>query len=847
MTPVLEKALRVSGVSESLLPLFALSHDLRWTWRAELRSLFEILDPEAWRRVHGNPVALFREASAERLRLAAEDAGYQSLLAEATRRLAEEDAAVPSHPAARELASRGERIAYFSAEFGLTEVLPIYAGGLGVLAGDHLKSSSDLGLPLVGVGLFYREGYFRQLLDPERRQAEIYPQLDPEDLPLSVAETPDATPPLVTVDLAGRTVRLLIRFARVGRVPLLLLDSNVEGNEPADRDVTARLYGGGHEMRLQQEIVLGIGGSRALEKVGLWPTIRHINEGHAAFVSLEKIRHLMQEEGLSFAEAREVAAAGNVFTTHTPVPAGIDVFTPELLSKYFGGYVGGLGLTFDEFFDLGREVGPEPGGLFSMAVLAMRLSTHQNAVSRLHAKVSRRLWRGLAPDLPLSELPIDPITNGVHGPTWTAPEIAATGISEWPEAVDRRSLWRRHEELRARLVAVCRERLIEAKRRQGARDEDVEEAGRALDPQALTIGFARRFTTYKRATLLFKDPKRLEYLLHQIDRPVQILFAGKAHPRDEAGKEFLGMVARAAEAPEYRGRIVFLPDYDMALARALVSGCDVWLNTPERPREASGTSGMKAATNGVLNLSVLDGWWDEAPHAEAGFSVGEPRDHAPDDEIVRSLFEVLEQRVLPLFFDRDAAGLPQRWIDRMIVAGSTLARMFSSDRMVSEYLEQCYLPGALRRLALKDDDRMPLKRLVAWKQRLASAWPDVRFDGVTILPDPAAIPPGAAFEVTARACLSTLDPSEVSVELFEGPLEEDGSLESGVAVRLEPVGRDGESTMFRGSHRKPAGENMGFAIRLRPFHPDLAHANETGRMRWSSDRSRAGTRYAPLE
>jgi len=842
VTPVLEKAYRVSGVPEKLLPLFSLSHDLRWTWRADLRALFEVLDPDAWRRAGGNPVRLFREVPAERLWRAAEDPVYQEELLAMVRRLTEEDLTEPRHPAARELVARGERIAYFSAEFGLTEILPIYAGGLGVLAGDHLKSSSDLGVPLIGVGIFYREGYFRQVVDEDGMQNEAYPVLEPDDLPLSIAETPDGSPPVVTVDLAGRTVHLLVRVAKVGRVPLLLLDSNLPENEPPDREVTARLYGGGHETRLQQEIVLGIGGSRALEKVGVWPTIRHINEGHAAFVSLEKIRRLVQEEHLSFAEAREVATTGNIFTTHTPVPAGIDVFTPELLWKYFGGYVNELGISFDEFFDLGREVG-EPGReLFSMAVLAMRLSTHQNAVSRLHAGVSRKLWRGVMPDLPLSEVPIRPITNGVHAATWTAPAIAATGALDKPEDVDRLEFWKAHEAERARLVAACRVKLAEEKRRLGAREEEVAEAMRALDPRALTIGFARRFATYKRATLLFREPKRLEYLLHQIGRPVQILFAGKAHPRDEAGKEFLRAVARAAERPEFRGRVAFLADYDMALARLLVAGCDVWLNTPERPREASGTSGMKAAMNGALNLSVLDGWWDEAPHDEAGFIVGEAKDAASDEEIVQSLYDTLEKRVLPMFFDRDASGLPQRWIDRMIVAASKIARAFSSDRMLGEYLEQCYVPGAFHRRALKGVDREPLRRLVAWKERVRAAWPSIAFEPVTVDPDPLSLPPAAAFDVEARVRLGALDAADVSVELFEGPVETDGTLESGTPVRLEPAGREGEVGVFRLTHRKPSGGALGYTLRLRPFHASLAHPNETGLMLWWG-RAREAKRY----
>ena len=809
--------------------------------------LFERVDPEAWRRVRGNPIRLFREAPAERLWGAAADPEFQGQLLAMVEQLAEEDRAEPRDAAARELVARGERIAYFSAEFGLTEVLPIYAGGLGVLAGDLLKSASDLGVPMTGVGLFYREGYFRQTINAEGRQTEAYPVLEPDELPLSIAEPSDGSPPVVSVNLAGRNVHLLIRLAKVGRVPVLLLDSNIPENETPDREVTTRLYGGGHEMRLQQEIVLGIGGLRALEKVQQWPTIRHINEGHAAFVSLERIRRLVQEEHLTFAEAREAATSGNVFTTHTPVPAGIDVFTPELLWKYFGAYVNDLGISFDEFFDLGREVGEGRRELFSMAVLAMRLSTHQNAVSKLHAEVSRKLWRNVAPDLPLSEIPIIPITNGVHPATWTAEDIVQTAVVEAPEDVDRAELWRRHEALRAKLVAACREKLAEEKRRQGAKEEEVAEAARALDPKALTIGFARRFATYKRATLLFREPKRLEYLLHQIGRPVQILFAGKAHPRDEAGKEYLRAVATAAERPEFRGRVVFLSDYDMALARALVAGCDVWLNTPERPREASGTSGMKAAMNGALNLSVLDGWWDEAPHDEAGFAVGEAKDHASDEEIVRALYDTLEKRVLPMFFDRDDSGTPQRWLDRMIVAASRLAQEFSSDRMVAEYLKYCYLPGAFYRRTMMEGGREPLKRLVAWKERVRGAWPDVRFESVEIVPVPVTLPPAAPFDVQARVHLGPLDASEVSVELFEGPVEADGTnlLESGTVTRLEPAAREGETGVFRLTHRKPQDENLGYTVRVRPVHRDLAHPNDMGLIVWWGEKSREARRYTP--
>ncbi len=572
MTPVLEKAFRVSGVPEKLLSLFALSHDLRWTWRADVRSLFEELDAEAWKRVRGNPVRLLRELPAERLRNAADDPAFQAKLAAVVGRLSDEDLAEPRHPGARELVARGERVAYFSAEFGLTEILPIYAGGLGVLAGDHLKSASDLGVPLVGVGLFYREGYFRQVVDAEGKQNEAIPRSIPRTCrspsPRRPTEacrwfrfiSPGETSTSSSVWRRSAACRCCSSTPTCPRTSLPIERSPRASTEAAS------------EMRLQQEIVLGIGGSRALAKVGLWPTIRHINEGHAAFVSLEKIRQAVQEEHLTFAEAREVATSGNIFTTHTPVPAGIDVFTPELLWKYFGGYVNELGISFDEFFDLGREVGDRPRELFSMAVLAMRLSTHQNAVSRLHADVSRRLWRGVAPDLPLSEIPIRPITNGVHAPTWTAPEIAATGVAENPEEVDRAALWSAHESSRARLVAACREMLAEQRRRLGASDEEVEKARHALDPKALTIGFARRFATYKRATLLFCDqPKRLERLLHRSDGRCSSSSPARPTPR-QAGQGAPSRGRQCRRAPEFAGPLVFLEDYDMAHGAAARAG-----------------------------------------------------------------------------------------------------------------------------------------------------------------------------------------------------------------------------------------------------------------------------------
>jgi glycogen phosphorylase len=675
-----------------------------------MRALFSALDPEAWEASGGNPVAVLLTAPPERIARAAGDAAFLTYLSAIQSELGLDDGSPPAHRAARTIRQNMERIAYFSAEFGLTEHLPIYAGGLGILAGDVLKSASDLGLPMVGVGLFYREGYLRQVLDADGWQLEANPPLDLDRLPICLPAVPGGVAPLVNVMIAEREVSVLIRLVRVGRVPLLLLDTDIPENVPEDRDITARLYGGDQETRIRQEVVLGIGGLRAMELLNFRPTIRHINEGHAAFVGLEKIRLLVTRGGYTFAAAREKAAAGNVFTTHTPVPAGIDHFPPELVEKYAATYVAGAGLSWEEFLKLGQEGPGNPEQPFSMAVLALRLCGHANAVSQLHAKVSRRLWLGLLPELADEDIRIQAITNGVHRSTWTDPEVGKLPLVEDPAAVDLASFWRVHETLRARLVEVARGRIARARKERGESEERVEEAHRAFDPKALTISFARRFTTYKRAGLIFHDPERLARIL--ASAPIQILFAGKAHPRDDPGKRVLQEVAHFCERPEFLGRIGLLPDYDMALARALVAGSDVWLNNPIRPREACGTSGMKAAMNGALNLSVLDGWWDEAPYEETGFAIGPAVDEIPDDQVAAALYETLERQVIPLFFERNEQGIPAGWIEKMVQSAWRISRLFSSGRMMIEYLEKCYLPASERRMTALANGRLKAAELL---------------------------------------------------------------------------------------------------------------------------------------
>ncbi len=669
-----------------------IAHNLRWDWNPEVRDLFQELDPTLWEQVRHNPVALLRRLDrtkvervadvterAERLwqelhdYLAADDTWYAG-----TRSPGEEPA-----PLDRPL------VAYFCAEYGLTECLRIYSGGLGVLAGDHLKSASDLGIPLVAVGLLYREGYFQQTVDPSGRQRETFPAADFQDLPVRTVTGSGGQLLRIPVPFPGRTVMLRVWQADVGRVPLYLLDADLPENDDEDRLLTARLYGGAQETRISQEALLGIGGYRALRAMGITPRAFHMNEGHSAFLGLELVRKRMEEEGLSFEEALAVVRRQMVFTTHTPVPAGHDRFPRHLMETFFESAAGGLGLDLDRFMRLGRVDASESGEPFTMTVLAIRLADQVNGVSKLHGHVTREMWQDLWPERPLEDVPIGHITNGVHLPSWVHRHVAATldtdldriGLDHRQPEPDLERLWAVREERRRRLISYIREHI-------GAR----------LDQHALTIAFARRFATYKRATLLLGDLDRLQRLLCDEERPVQVIFAGKAHPQDEGGKALIRRIVEVSHDERFHDRIVFVPGHGIDIARELVQGADVWLNNPRRPMEASGTSGMKAAANGVLNVSVLDGWWDEAYRAATakdapiGWAIGEGAEadsiQAADHQDEIRLFRILEEQVVPTFYDRDASGFPQAWAERMAASIREIAPVFTTHRMVREYVER---------------------------------------------------------------------------------------------------------------------------------------------------------------
>jgi glycogen phosphorylase len=694
--------------------LWTLARNLWWTWDHDCAAIFRDLDPVRWTELLHNPILLLGEIPLEQLEHRARELALHSRVNYAYRRLREYVEADRTWGARHAGVLRPRPVAYFSAEFGIHESLPIYSGGLGVLAGDHIKSASDLGIPLIGVGLFYGQGYFRQRIDLNGWQQEEYIPADVNSLPMQPAIGKAGEPVVVQIETRRGALRARVWRVNVGRCDLLLLDSNVEGNAPEDRELTSRLYGGDRRVRIRQELLLGVGGYRALTAMGITPGVIHLNEGHSAFVALEAIRERMQDEGLSFGEAVPRAFREIVFTTHTPVPAGHDRFSGEMVEEHLGPLREQLGISHETLMGLGREHIINQQEEFCMTVLCLKLSRRANAVSALHGEVSRAMWGNLYPGRSEDSVPIGHITNGVHVLSWLAPQMSRlydrhlgvgwhehsseARIWESIEAVDDGELWEAHLNLRARLLEYVRLTAFEQAQRRGESEETQQSLLRALSPDALTIGFARRFATYKRANLILSDLQRLATLVNDPKRPVQFVFAGKAHPGDEPGKRMLQDIMRFMHDPQFTDKLVFIEDYDINLGRQLVQGVDVWLNNPRRPQEASGTSGQKVVLNGGLNLSILDGWWAEAYDGLNGFAIGNGRTHSDmhvhDERDAENLYRVLRDEVIPLFYQRDRDGLPRGWIKRMKRAIRTLGWRFNADRMVMDYTQRCYLPAA---------------------------------------------------------------------------------------------------------------------------------------------------------
>ncbi|GAA3611673.1 glycosyltransferase family 1 protein [Marihabitans asiaticum] len=839
---------------EPIAALGELATNLRWSWYAPTRELFAGIDPDRWAAARQDPVRLLSELSASELDELAAD---ESFVARVGAAKADLDDYLQARRWYQEHADGGAQspasIAYFSPEYGITEVLPQYSGGLGILAGDHLKAASDLGVPIVGVGLFYKTGYFKQSLGPDGWQREDYPVLDPHGLPLSLVTEPDGSPLLITVDMPGEhSLHAHVWRAQVGRVPLLLLDSDVPGNDDAMRQVTNRLYGGGGEQRLQQELLLGIGGIRALRA---WsrltgaaePEVYHTNEGHAGFLGIERISELTQQ-GMSFDEALEAARAGTVFTTHTPVPAGIDRFDASLVELYLGGAQELPGVPTERLLQLGAET-YEGGasGIFNMAVMGLRIAGRANGVSQLHGVVSREMFDGLWPGFDKVEVPIASITNGVHAPTWVDDRVFGLArehlgggdldVSEkWDEigTVPGSEVWATKRELRADLVTEARRRLRNSWRNRGASEAELGWTESVLDPDVLTIGFARRVPTYKRLTLMLRDPERLKSLLNHPERPVQLVIAGKSHPADETGKQLIQQMVRFADDPEVRDRIVFLPNYDIAMARHLYPGCDVWLNNPLRPFEACGTSGMKAALNGALNLSILDGWWDEWFDGENGWAIptadGVEDPDRRDDIEAAALYDLIEKRVAPIFYDTDEDGLPQRWLEMLSHTLSTLGPKVLATRMVRDYTERLYTPAASANAAVMGDGGSGARDLAEYKARIRQAWPSISVDHVEASGVSDSPQVGETLTVDAYVLLDGLEPADVDVQVVTGTAaidSDDISDWSAHSLDFVESYSDGKSR-YSGQVQIGRTGQFGYTVRVLPRHELLEFPSSMG-------------------
>lgn len=823
------------NLSDKLLPLLEIANNYWWAWNPQAVELFRRMDRDLWENVYHNPIKLLGMLSQEKLQSLANDNSFISHM-ERVYNDFNRYLKLPTWYQTEFPKNDNCLIAYFSAEYGIHESLPIYAGGLGILSGDHLKSAGDMGIPLVGVGLLYRYGYFHQYLNIDGWQQEEMIESHFSKMPIIRIKDKDGKQKKISIDYPFGKVWAQLWRVNVGRSTLILLDTDIEDNSGFGRTITYELYGGDAEMRISQEILLGIGGVRALSLLGYSPTVFHMNEGHSAFLSLERIRVLMEEHGLSFEEAKEAVTSSNIFTTHTPVPVGNDIFSPELMDKYFESYYKSLKIPREKFLSLGRIKQSDNKEGFSMTVLALRLSSLSNGVSRLHGAVSRNIWQGIWPGLNRSEIPIAHITNGIHANTWISYEMASLfdryigsawkdepanqkiweSISQIPDA----EIWRSHERRRERLVEFARKRLKAQLIRRGAHPKEIAAADEALDPEALTIGLCRRFATYKRATLLFKDVERLKKILNKKDMPVQIIIAGKAHPKDNEGKEFIKQIIHIARDPELRNKVVFIEDYDMNVAHYVVQGVDVWLNNPRRPLEASGTSGMKAAVNGVLNLSILDGWWCEGYDGNNGWAIGtgeEYDNYQLQDEIEsKAIYDLLENEIVPLFYNRGHGGLPRGWIQKMKDSMRTICPVFNTNRMIEEYMRKFYIKAHEDFSELVANNFEKAKKRAQWIGFLEQHWKNIKILSVsdTISSE---LKIGDTFEIKTSVYLGSIKPEDVSVEVFWGYVDSRGGFDAVKIsqMTLEAKVADGEYS-YKTVIKTDRIGHCGYTIRVVP-------------------------------
>ncbi len=839
------------NLPDNLKPLLELSYNIWCVWDSETFALFRDIDPDLWSETSHNPVKFLYRLPQEKLNALSKDEGILYRIENIKKRL-ENYLTKPTYfDRIKSTLPSNFLIAYFSLEFGIAECLPIYSGGLGVLAGDHLKSASDLGLPLIGIGLLYSSGYFHQYLTNDGWQQERYVINDYNISPVTVVKK-DGKPLIFDLKYPEGFVKVMVWKVQVGRVTLYLLDTNLPENSNGDKEITSRLYGGDPELRIKQEILLGIGGIMALELMGITPTVTHMNEGHSAFLSLERIRLLMEKYKLSFNEAREINTVSSVFTTHTPVPAGNDRFPKELMEKYLKEYVEqNLKINFNEFLKLGKIYPDDPNEWFCMTVLALKLSAYNNGVSKLHGQISRKMWKDIWPGVPLNEIPITHITNGVHGPSWISKEMADLLFrylgSKWIEAIDDTELWKRvneipdtelwrtHERRRERLVEFLRKKLKKQLMARNAPKEEINRANEIFSPEALTIGFARRFATYKRATLIFQDIERLKKILLNKEMPVQIIFAGKAHPKDDAGKDYIKQIYHITMSEELKDKIVFIEDYDLNASHYLVQGVDLWLNNPRRPLEASGTSGMKVNFNAGLNFSVLDGWWDEKPEGDYGWDIGrgeEYDDPEYQDKLeANSLYETLEKEIIPLFYKRGKDGLPHEWIKKMKNAMLSLCPVYNTNRMVIQYSEMFYKKAAIDYVDFSNNDFYKIKELSKWKDKITKNWQNIKI--VSVQSNISDIRLGESINVSATIDAPGLSGDDLLVEIYFGYDHVEKELSDISSEKMTFKEKNGSNFIFTGQIVPVYSGKIKFAIRILPFHPDLKIKFLPGLIKWN--------------
>jgi glycogen phosphorylase len=834
-------------IPAALAFLEEIAHNLWLSWNFEAITLFIRLDYDVWLKSNQNPAKMLGMVSQERYDELAQDDSYLAALKEVEEKF--------KRYKNGETWYKGEHkgvVAYFSMEYGLDVSLPVYSGGLGILSGDHMKAASDMGLPLVGVGLLYRQGYFKQYLNPDGFQQESYPENDWYNMPVHRCLDSVGKPILIAVEMAGKTVATQIWEVNVGRSSLFLLDTNIEANAPEERSITAALYGGDTETRIRQEILLGVGGIRALRALGIDVAVTHMNEGHSAFLALERVHEIMVERSFSFAEGMQAIWQTNIFTTHTPVPAGNERFGLDLIEKYFRPWAQQLGLEWKDFLALGREKPEDQNEPFCMTVFALKLSAYANGVAELHGLVSRNMWASLWPGLPKEEVPISSITNGVHPRTWASHNMLElldryfgprfyeepANLDMW-DRMDRISdeeLWRTHERRRERLVVFARDRLKRAMKRAGSAEGALRRAEDVLSPYAITLSFARRFATYKRGNLLLRDPDRLLRLISDKDRPVQIIFAGKAHPHDIPGKELIKELVHFSRREEVQSRIIFLEDYDMTMARYLTSGSDVWLNTPRRPLEASGTSGMKAGINGVLNCSILDGWWAEGYGPEVGWAIGsgeEYQDEELQDRIEsEALYDLLEHEIVPLFYQRGRDGLPREWIKRMKASMKSVGQRFSTHRMLKEYSERFYFPALENGRRLAETGYASAKEVAAYIAKARKAWPGMSISELRADTRPI-MERGDKVTVRALVDLNGLEPSEAAVELYHGAVTIQDGISGAARIEMTAVEKKGKAWEYRVTVSCDMTGQHGYAVRVLPKHPALASPYVPGLVKWA--------------